>query len=409
MWNDLTAPKYFDKLSNWAETFKVNGFRALKPNTRCGFSMNSGMSTRIVYEPKGNRATVLSDWANLFYQRVVDRQARVLEIRYPSENKKILSIAELRQKKPSNTLQEEVLWIEVTIENAELEKVNAYTGCSNCWKRTNLPLQKRYSCVACSNKEYISTERITFKFEARDDIGTMAFTTFNDDTERLFRKTAATIYAIKEAADQDAFKAIQDMLSSTPFYIKVGPTRHLGQNNVLEWTLKTIELKESLDTEQNIQDTVTNTDQGKDSMEKHSENTVVSGPSEPFIPTPKMKKSSEEQTEASIYTEIATSPQESAENLKRKKSLGKSPMESGDQETDLELQTSQTGAKKKLCFGGMTQKNHTKGQNPGISLGREGIDDVPQIPQPQQKLDTPVIVKTEKVKKTPSDTSTKET
>uniref|UniRef100_A0A803MXM3 Replication factor A C-terminal domain-containing protein n=1 Tax=Chenopodium quinoa TaxID=63459 RepID=A0A803MXM3_CHEQI len=263
-------PKYFDKLSNWAETFKVIGFRALKPNTRRGFSMNSGMSTRIVYEPKGNRATVLSDWANLFYQRVVDRQARVLEIRYPSENRKILSIAELKQKKPSNTLQEEVLWIEVTIENAELEKVNAYTGCSNCWKRTNLPLQKRYSCAACSNKECISTERITFKFEARDDTGTMAFTTFNDDTERLFRKTAATIYAIKEADDQDAFRAIQDMLSSTPFYIKVGPTQHLGQNNVLEWTLKTIELKESLDIEQNIQDTVTNFDQGKDSMEKHS-------------------------------------------------------------------------------------------------------------------------------------------
>uniref|UniRef100_A0A803LLZ7 Uncharacterized protein n=1 Tax=Chenopodium quinoa TaxID=63459 RepID=A0A803LLZ7_CHEQI len=209
--------------------------------------------------------------------------------------------------------------------------------------------------------------------------------------------------------DQDAFRAIQDMLSSTPFYIKVGPTRHLGQNNVLEWTLKTIELKESLDTQQNIQDTVTNTDQGKDSMEKNSENIVVSGPSEPFIPTPKMKKYSEEQTEGSIYTEIATSPQDSAETLKRKKSSGKSPMEFGDQETDLELQTSQTGAKKKLCLGGITQKKHTRGQNPGISLGREGIDDVPQIPQPQQKLDTPVIVKTEKVKKTPSYTSTKET
>ncbi|XP_021766975.1 replication protein A 70 kDa DNA-binding subunit B-like [Chenopodium quinoa] len=196
--------------------------------------MNSAMSTRIIYEPEGEQARVVSDWANLFHQRLVDRQARVLDVRYPSENKKIVSIAELKQKKPSNTLQEETLWIEVTIQDAELEKVNAYTGCSNCCKRTNLPLQKRYSCSSCLNKECICTKRITFKFEASDTTGTMAFTTFNDDTERLFRKTAAEIYAIKESDDHNAFKTIQDLLSSTPFYIKVGPTWHLGQNNVLE-------------------------------------------------------------------------------------------------------------------------------------------------------------------------------
>lgn len=206
---------------------------------------------------------------------------------------------------PSNTLQEEILWIKVTIGNAELEKVNAYTGCLNCWrKRTNLPLQKRYPCPACSHKECICTERTTFKFEASDGTGTMAFTTFNDDTERLFRKTAAEIYAIKEADDHDAFKAIQNMLSNTPFYIKVGPTRHLGQNNVLEWTfkrVKTIKLKESLDTEKDIQESATNSNQGKQAAEKHAQHTIVSGHSEPFIPTPKMKKSSEEQTQEGPY------------------------------------------------------------------------------------------------------------
>ncbi|XP_021741231.1 probable replication factor A 73 kDa subunit isoform X1 [Chenopodium quinoa] len=240
LWNDLTAPKFFEKLPNWAEAFQVIGFRALKPYTRRGFSMNSGMSTRIIYKPEGDRARELSDWANLFHQKILDRQTRVLEVKYPGENKKIVSIAELRRKKPSNTIQEELLWIEVTIQNAELEKVHAYTGCSNCWKRTNLPLQKHYSCTSCYKKECICTERTTFKFEASDGTGTMAFTNFNDDTERLFRRSAAETYAIKEADDHNAFEAIQDMLRSKPFYIKVGPTSHLGQNNVLEWNLKGI-------------------------------------------------------------------------------------------------------------------------------------------------------------------------
>uniref|UniRef100_A0A803KV58 Replication factor A C-terminal domain-containing protein n=1 Tax=Chenopodium quinoa TaxID=63459 RepID=A0A803KV58_CHEQI len=150
---------------------------------------------------------VTDERANLFHQKVLDRQTRVLDVKYPGENKKIVSIAELRQKKPSNNIQEELLWIEVTIQNAELEKVHAYTGCSNCWKRTNLPLQKRYSCTSCYKKECICTERTTFKFEASDGTGTMAFTTFNDDTERLFRRSAAEIYAIKEARKKSLGKS----------------------------------------------------------------------------------------------------------------------------------------------------------------------------------------------------------
>uniref|UniRef100_A0A803LJX7 Uncharacterized protein n=1 Tax=Chenopodium quinoa TaxID=63459 RepID=A0A803LJX7_CHEQI len=87
------------RLMGWADRFMVIGFRALKPHTRRGFSMNSGMSNRIIYEPKGERARVSSDWARLFNQRLVDRQARVLNVRFPSGEKKIVSIVELRQKK----------------------------------------------------------------------------------------------------------------------------------------------------------------------------------------------------------------------------------------------------------------------------------------------------------------------
>uniref|UniRef100_A0A803N7W2 Replication factor A C-terminal domain-containing protein n=1 Tax=Chenopodium quinoa TaxID=63459 RepID=A0A803N7W2_CHEQI len=258
LWNDLTAPKFFDKLPNWAEAFQVIGFRALKPYTRRGFSMNFGMSTQIIYKPEGDRARELSNWANLFHQKILDRQTRVLEVKYLGENKKIVSIAELRRKKPSNTIQEELLWIE-----------------------------KRYSCTSCYKKECICTERTTFKFEASDGTGTMAFTTFNDDTERLFRRSAAEIYAIKEADDHNAFEAIQDMLSSKPFYIKVGPTSHLGQNNVLEWTLKGIELKEEPETLEVLQPFEGTSNQAKDANEKEKQQSMEQGNLEPVISNPK--------------------------------------------------------------------------------------------------------------------------
>uniref|UniRef100_A0A803LLL1 Uncharacterized protein n=1 Tax=Chenopodium quinoa TaxID=63459 RepID=A0A803LLL1_CHEQI len=334
--------KYFDKLPTWEEAFKVIGFTALKPYTRRGFLMNSAMSTRIIYEPEGERARVVSDWANLFHQRLVDRQARVLDVRYPSENKKNV-FAELKQKKPSNTLQEETLWIEVTIQDAELEKVNAYTGCSNCCKRTNLPL-------------------ITFKFEASDTTETMAFTTFNDDTERLFRKTAAEIYAIKESDDHNAFKAIQDLLSSTPFYIKVGPTWHLGQNNVLEWTLRAIELKENPHTHEAEQLSAGYFSQEKDASEKVPENTIESGNSEPFIPTPNLKKNFDKHTQEEPYPETLDTPQQSIESLKRKKSLGKSPME-------------------------------FESQNPTIPLAKDRVEDVAEPLGSEHRQTTPIIVK----------------
>uniref|UniRef100_A0A803LC94 Replication factor A C-terminal domain-containing protein n=2 Tax=Chenopodium quinoa TaxID=63459 RepID=A0A803LC94_CHEQI len=330
MWNDLTAGKYFDKLPTWAEAFKVIGFTTHKPYTRRGFSMNSPMSTRIIYEPEGEQARVVSDWANLFHQRLVDRQARVLDV------------------------------------------------------------------------------RITFKFEASDTTGTMAFTTFNDDTERLFRKTAAEIYAIKESDDHNAFKTIQDLLSSTPFYIKVGPTWHLGQNNVLEWTLRAIELKENPHTQEAEQLSAGYFSQEKDASEKVPENTIESGNSEPFIPTPNLKKNSDKHTQEEPYTETLDTPQQSIESLKRKKSLGKSPMEFESEESESQVPLSQVGAKKKLCFGGMTTKKDTAGQNPTIPLAKDRVEDVAEPLGSEHRQTTPIIVKTEKVNKPSVESATKE-
>ncbi|XP_021739398.1 uncharacterized protein LOC110705776 [Chenopodium quinoa] len=236
----------------------------------------------------------------------------------------------------------------------------------------------------------------------------MAFTTFNDDTERLFRKTAAEIYAIKESDDHNAFKTIQDLLSSTPFYIKVGPTWHLGQNNVLEWTLRAIELKENPHTQEAEQLSAGYFSQEKDASEKVPENTIESGNSEPFIPTPNLKKNSDKHTQEEPYTETLDTPQQSIESLKRKKSLGKSPMEFESEESESQVPLSQVGAKKKLCFGGMTTKKDTAGQNPTIPLAKDRVEDVAEPLGSEHRQTTPIIVKTEKVNKPSVESATKE-
>uniref|UniRef100_A0A803MQY8 Uncharacterized protein n=1 Tax=Chenopodium quinoa TaxID=63459 RepID=A0A803MQY8_CHEQI len=212
LWNDLTEPKYFDRLGNWAETFQVIGFRAFKPYTR-----------------------------------------RV--------------------------------------------------------------------------KESICTERATFKFKASDDTRSMAFTTFNDDTERLFKKTSAEIYDIKEKGDYDEFKAIQDIISTTPFYIKVRPTLHLAQNNVLEWDLKTIELKEDPNTQE-----AANEIQGEN--ETHpTKISIKMQNSELIIPTPNLKTTAKKRSQQETFTETLESPQQNSGSLKQEKSLGKRPMETEIQQT----------------------------------------------------------------------------
>ncbi|XP_021713520.1 uncharacterized protein LOC110681691 [Chenopodium quinoa] len=91
----------------------------------------------------------------------------------------------------------------------------------------------------------MAAHRVTFKFEAADHSGTMSFTTFNDDTEKLFRKTASEIWNMKTSGNFEVFKAIQEILSTKPFFIQVTPTLELARNSVLLWTLKSIEVEDA--------------------------------------------------------------------------------------------------------------------------------------------------------------------
>ncbi|XP_021762017.1 uncharacterized protein LOC110726809 [Chenopodium quinoa] len=180
------------------------------------------------------------------YQHVLlDRQERILNVRYPGTEKKIVTIAELRSKKASNATPDETAWIKVTIPEADLQRVNAYIGYLGCGKRTYLALGTRFPCISCKKGDTVATHKVTFKFEAVDDSGMMSFTTFSDDTEKLFRMTASEIWNMKTTGNLETFKVVQETLSTKPFFIQVTPTLELARNSVLLWTLKAIEVEDT--------------------------------------------------------------------------------------------------------------------------------------------------------------------
>uniref|UniRef100_A0A803MU35 Replication factor A C-terminal domain-containing protein n=1 Tax=Chenopodium quinoa TaxID=63459 RepID=A0A803MU35_CHEQI len=206
-WNDL-AGRDCDLLTNWAEKFQIVGFTSLRPASRRGFALTTNMSTRVIHEPKGYGANVLREWARLYSTMLLDRQSRVLQVRHPCDGKTLLTVAELKLKKACNALQDERFWLRMTIPQPELDKVNAYAGCSNCSERTHVPVGTHYPCSVCRKPDCVSTHRITFKFDAADDTGTMSFTAFNDDTEKLFGNSAAEICSIKNTAMNEELKEL---------------------------------------------------------------------------------------------------------------------------------------------------------------------------------------------------------
>ncbi|KAK9682417.1 hypothetical protein RND81_10G072600, partial [Saponaria officinalis] len=195
-WNDL-AEIDCDTLFAWTKKFSVVGFTALRVSTHKGFSLTSSMSTTIIHDPQGSRARALEDWVLQHQKALSDRQARVLDVRNPSQEKVIITINALKQKTVHNTLQEERRWLKVVIPEANIDIVNAYLGCSNCGKRTDVPVGKAYACTTCSKKDCVSSPRITFNCEVSDGTGTLAITMFTEDSEKLFRMTAPDIFQVK--------------------------------------------------------------------------------------------------------------------------------------------------------------------------------------------------------------------
>uniref|UniRef100_A0A803LF11 Uncharacterized protein n=1 Tax=Chenopodium quinoa TaxID=63459 RepID=A0A803LF11_CHEQI len=104
---------------------------------RYAFALSTTMPTRIIHNPKGDRANVLREWVVAQKQLLQDRQA-----------------------KAANALMEERHWIQAIIPNATLDDVFVYTGCSGCGKKCSVPEGRQFTCIVCDNKNCVSTPRI---------------------------------------------------------------------------------------------------------------------------------------------------------------------------------------------------------------------------------------------------------
>ncbi|KAK9705618.1 hypothetical protein RND81_07G071200 [Saponaria officinalis] len=85
-WNDL-ARTDCDTLSSRANKFSVVGLTALRVSPHKDFSLTSSISTTIIHDPKGSMARALEDWVLQHQEALSDRQARILDVRNPLEEK----------------------------------------------------------------------------------------------------------------------------------------------------------------------------------------------------------------------------------------------------------------------------------------------------------------------------------
>uniref|UniRef100_A0A803MZ79 Uncharacterized protein n=1 Tax=Chenopodium quinoa TaxID=63459 RepID=A0A803MZ79_CHEQI len=89
-------------------------------------------------------------------------------------------------------------------------------------------------------------EWVAFKFEVVDVTGSMTLTSFNNDTEKMFGRTAAEIKTMKDCGDVFGFQEIEEKLRKKTTFLKLGPSNSLGSSSVLEWSLKTIDISDDV-------------------------------------------------------------------------------------------------------------------------------------------------------------------
>ncbi|KNA24355.1 hypothetical protein SOVF_016540, partial [Spinacia oleracea] len=143
---------------------------------------------------------------------------------------------------PCNTLQEQRRWLRVTIPNPQMSTINAYLGYSACGQHGDIPPGTTYTCTRCK-ADTVSTPKITYNFVASDRTRTIECTSFTEDSEKLFRMTAADTFRMKHSDDGTTFEQLKEMLKSNYFLLEIGPTVGLSKNDVLEWCLKSIALE----------------------------------------------------------------------------------------------------------------------------------------------------------------------
>uniref|UniRef100_A0A803M336 Replication factor A C-terminal domain-containing protein n=1 Tax=Chenopodium quinoa TaxID=63459 RepID=A0A803M336_CHEQI len=252
VWNHL-AGSACEKLNVWAEKFIVVSFTSAKASTLKGFSLSTGMDTRIIYEPKGDKANVLREWSNLYLQRLLDRQARILQAQ--------------------NSLQDERHWLPATISTANLQQLTIYTGCLKCGKPTTLPEGREFGCTKCYTKETVACIRVTFTFDVVDNTDSISLTAFSNEVEKILGMHAKQIYAIKENEDHISFEKAKQNFSSKLLHLKVAPTPALTATNKLQWSLEDT-IIESMEEDKTMKEVEGNT-KGTSSTTDRTEYTTI--------------------------------------------------------------------------------------------------------------------------------------
>ncbi|XP_074295400.1 uncharacterized protein LOC141623219 isoform X2 [Silene latifolia] len=157
-WNDL-AEDDCSKLASFAGTFPVVAFTALRVTTHRGFSLTTTMSTSITTSPTGDKVVALTKWKTQNKESLSELQARIRRVRDPNALIHVVTLNALKSKKARSTLRDERYRLKVTVENASLQKVNAYLGCSNCGKRSVYLAGESFRCETCTKEGVVSEPR----------------------------------------------------------------------------------------------------------------------------------------------------------------------------------------------------------------------------------------------------------
>ncbi|KAH9604973.1 hypothetical protein KSS87_006563, partial [Heliosperma pusillum] len=213
-WNDLAGSEC-DKLGSLPEPFNIIRFTALRISTHKGTPLDAGFQSCNVSNPIGFRQLFCTGFSlTTTMSTTIDcapggpkagwsAQGHSIraEVRNLHERVEVMTIAALKAKKARNTLQDERHTLRVRVPFADLGKVNAYLGCSNCGRRSSFAAGETFKCEICKKSEVIAVPRVTFNCEVSDGTGKLDITAFTSDTELLFRMAAPDIFHMKHSVN----------------------------------------------------------------------------------------------------------------------------------------------------------------------------------------------------------------
>lgn len=239
LWDDL-ARSGSEPLNQWAQTFMIVGFTDMQISNHKCFSLRSSMSTDVFIDPNDVKANALKRWIEDKETTLVDRRSKAMEIKFPSAERVLTTMAEIVAKKADKTWQEEKFWVEATIPEATIKNVRSYLGCSVCGRRGEAEKEATYKCLFCNSTEATCLPRVNYAFEATDGTESMKFTIFNDHVEKLFGLKCEDIIKLKTAEQSEEIQEEIAQLRSKTIYLEVGPTAALSASQMLKWTIRSI-------------------------------------------------------------------------------------------------------------------------------------------------------------------------